>query len=142
MGKYKARTAKVNLHIKSNDGNDFADTEVTVTQKKSEFLFGCNIFALKPEDNSESQLAYRKYFSKLYNYATLPFYWGSFEKEQAEPDAFSPCPLTLNEVSVSALGVFVGVTFLLKISPRFSIVLTFGSPSFQDAGNVFPTAPI
>jgi len=59
---------------------------VKIEQKRHKFLFGCNIFKLHrcrtPEDNA----AYEKYFAALLNYATLPFYWWNYERQQGKPD--------------------------------------------------------
>jgi len=60
--------------------------QVRIEQTGHAFLFGCNIFKLgrckTPEDNA----AYERQFAELLNYATLPFYWWSYEKEQGKPD--------------------------------------------------------
>jgi GH35 family endo-1,4-beta-xylanase len=61
------------------------DALVTVEQTRHAFLFGCNIFLLDATDSSIAQEAYRDRFSALFNYATLPFYWGAFEKERGKP---------------------------------------------------------
>lgn len=59
---------------------------VKIEQKQHKFLFGCNIFKLHrcrtPEDNA----AYEKHFAALLNYATLPFYWWNYERQQGKPD--------------------------------------------------------
>ncbi|MFK8183971.1 MAG: endo-1,4-beta-xylanase [Phormidesmis sp.] len=44
------------------------------------FKFGCNAFA-HPAAGQD----YDRHFEVLFNYATLPFYWGSFEPEQGKP---------------------------------------------------------
>lgn len=58
---------------------------VRVEQKRHAFLFGCNIFELQPTQNTPWQKAYQERFTALFNYATLPFYWGTFEREQGKP---------------------------------------------------------
>lgn len=58
---------------------------VSIRERRSAFLFGCNFFGLNPADNSPAQTAYRDQFAALFNYATLPFYWGAFEPEQGKP---------------------------------------------------------
>jgi len=59
---------------------------VKIEQTQHEFLFGCNIFKLgrcrTPEDNA----AYEEHFTALLNFATLPFYWWSYERRQGRPD--------------------------------------------------------
>ena len=56
-----------------------AGVELQIEQTRHQFLFGCNLFKLfscrTPEDNA----AYEKYFAELLNYATLPFYWWTYE---------------------------------------------------------------
>jgi GH35 family endo-1,4-beta-xylanase len=59
---------------------------VSVEQTRHAFLFGSNIFRLDPRDRSPAQLAYRRQFAALFNYATLPFYWGAFERAEGRPD--------------------------------------------------------
>jgi GH35 family endo-1,4-beta-xylanase len=45
------------------------------------FLFGCNAFRFNDYGNP-----YTRLFEPLFNYATLPFYMGSVEKAQGQPD--------------------------------------------------------
>ena len=80
------RTAETTLHLRSLHGEIIANTTVTIRQTRHQFLFGCNIFELKPADTSERQLAYQQQFCALLNYATLPFYWGSYEATLGQPD--------------------------------------------------------
>ncbi len=58
---------------------------VQVEMKRHAFLFGCNIFGLNPADGGDLQRAYQDRYLALFNYATLPFYWGAFEPKQGEP---------------------------------------------------------
>jgi len=59
---------------------------VNIEQTRHKFLFGCNIFKLgrcrTPEDNAD----YEKHFAALLNFATLPFYWWNYERQQGKPD--------------------------------------------------------
>ena len=80
------RTTQAALHLKDGDGQAMAGAEVTVRQTRHRFLFGCNIFRLDPQDRSAMQEAYQKRFAALLNFATLPFYWGGYEKEPGRPD--------------------------------------------------------
>jgi GH35 family endo-1,4-beta-xylanase len=79
------RTAEVTLTVIDRSGKPAANTSVTVAQQRHKFLFGCNIFALRPEDPSETQKAYQERFTALLNYATLPFYWGAYERQEGRP---------------------------------------------------------
>ena len=59
--------------------------EVVVQQKRHAFLFGCNIFSWGRVGDEKSELEYRRRFSDVFNFATLPFYWQSYERQQGEP---------------------------------------------------------
>jgi len=74
------------------DGNDpVVGATVQVEQTSHEFLFGCNAYALRPGsappagEKSALQQAYQQRFAALFNYATLPFYWGTYEPERGKP---------------------------------------------------------
>jgi endo-1,4-beta-xylanase len=76
------RTADVTLTVLDAAGKPLAGKTVTVRQVRHAFLFGCNIFRLEPEGTSAAQKAYQQRYTALLNYATLPFYWGSFERRE------------------------------------------------------------
>jgi len=80
----KYRTAEVTLTIRDAAGRPLANTTVTVQQVRHKFLFGCNAYMLdacrKPADNA----AYKRRFAALFNYATLPFYWGAYEPTEGQ----------------------------------------------------------
>jgi GH35 family endo-1,4-beta-xylanase len=80
------RKADVAIILKDVSGHIMANTPVTVRQLRHKFLFGCNIFPLDEQDTSESQRAYQEQFAVLFNYATLPFYWGSYETTEGHTD--------------------------------------------------------
>jgi GH35 family endo-1,4-beta-xylanase len=81
----KHRTAEVTLTITAPDGRPLADAAVTVEQVRHKFLFGCNAFGIKPHIDSDAQKAYQDRFAALLNYATLPFYWGTYERQEGSP---------------------------------------------------------
>ena len=83
----KYRKGDAALSLIGPDGKPLdVGAAIKIRQKKHKFLFGCNIFKLArcrtPEDNA----AYEKRFAALLNYATLPFYWWSYEREKGKPD--------------------------------------------------------
>ena len=80
------RTAAVTLTVSDAAGAPVAGQEIRVRMTRHKFLFGCNYFGLNPGDASEKQKAYRQRFTDLLNFATLPFYWGGFERTQGKPD--------------------------------------------------------
>jgi endo-1,4-beta-xylanase len=79
----KNRKSDVVLTILDSGGKPVAGADVKITQKSHEFLFGCNIFVLG--QMKEKNEAYESAFLKLFNFATVPFYWGDLEPEQGKP---------------------------------------------------------
>ena len=87
------RTALATVTIRREDKAPLAGEEVVVAQKKHEFLFGGSGFFLLPLANNEwtgkerekvEEIA-EKFFA-IFNYVTLPFYWGRFEPERGRPN--------------------------------------------------------
>ena len=82
----KVRKGGLTVRVVDAAGRPVPDASVHLAMTRHAFLFGCNFFALRPSDTSPSELAYQKEFTALFNYATLPFYWGAFEGTQGKPD--------------------------------------------------------
>ncbi|MEU6858151.1 endo-1,4-beta-xylanase [Glycomyces sp. NPDC046736] len=71
-------------------GESLAGREVRIEQVRHKFLFGCTGFEFEAYANGDStdpdrdeRLAAR--WDGLFNFATLPFYWGRFEPERGNP---------------------------------------------------------
>lgn len=101
------RQATTAVVLRNADGSPLADTDVVVEQTNHKFLFGNIGFELidylngykygarnttnlaELNDTIEADRAYDENFAKrwldLYNMATLPFYWGSFEPTEGNP---------------------------------------------------------
>ncbi|GGK80899.1 beta-xylanase [Sphaerisporangium melleum] len=93
------RTADATLTV-TLDGAPLTGAEVVVAQRDHAFLFGCTGFEFIPLANGEpsggdgspeeipaeqaEHLA--ELWFELFNFATLPFYWGRFEPARGEPD--------------------------------------------------------
>ena len=78
------RKTDMDIVVRKN-GKPVPDAQVNVEMKKHQFLFGCNcIPAISYE--GETAARYKEYFSKLFNYATLPFFWQRYEKKREETD--------------------------------------------------------
>ena len=82
----KYRKGLLTITVEDAAGRPVPGATVKVTQTRHAFLFGANIFNLHPADDSTEQRAYQEEFTALFNYATLPFYWGAFESRQGQPD--------------------------------------------------------
>jgi endo-1,4-beta-xylanase len=81
------------LTILKNDQTPLANHEIEVEQCNHQFLFGCTGFDMIPLANDEvdgEEKAYAEEFNQrlidLYNFITLPFYWGRFEPARGKPD--------------------------------------------------------
>lgn len=78
--------------VRGADGRPLANTAVTVAQRKHKFLFGCIGFEFielvngQPSANGEDLEKMADLWFEVFNFATLPFYWGNFESERGKPD--------------------------------------------------------
>ena len=83
----KYRTGDAQLRLVAPDGKALRKgTHITIEQTRHSFLFGSNIFMLFRCKTDADNAAYEKQFSDLLNYATVPFYWWGYEREQGHPD--------------------------------------------------------
>ncbi|MBN1565791.1 MAG: endo-1,4-beta-xylanase [Anaerolineae bacterium] len=87
------RAADVTLTVLNSDQTPLANQEVEIAQRNHQFLFGCTGFDIIPLANDEvtgDEKTYYEDFNQklldLYNFITLPFYWGRFEPERGQPD--------------------------------------------------------
>ncbi len=81
----KCRKADAVVSVVDQAGKPVRDARVTIEQTRHAFLFGCNFFQFDRLKDSAAQRAYRTQFAQLFNYATLPFYWPSYEPRQGMP---------------------------------------------------------
>ncbi|WP_091027164.1 endo-1,4-beta-xylanase [Glycomyces harbinensis] len=73
------------------DGEPLAGHEVELRQVRHRFLFGCTGFefldyASGTSEDPERDERLLEQWEGLFNFATLPFYWGRFEPERGKPD--------------------------------------------------------
>ena len=84
------RKSKARLKIVNADGTAASNTRVTVKQTSSEFLFGCGafdsvaMFAVEKEEDKKKFSDRMEMWSKLFNFGTLPFYWGNYEHVEGQ----------------------------------------------------------
>ncbi len=79
------RKADAVVEVVDAQGTPVAGAKIAVEHQTHEFLFGCNLFVLGQLDTPELNAKYEKAFTRLCNFATLPFYWGDLEPEQGKP---------------------------------------------------------
>jgi endo-1,4-beta-xylanase len=68
------------IEVVGAEGRPVAGASLEVAQKTHEFLFGCNAFVLG--QLGENNAKYEAAFVKLFNFATVPFYWEGIEPAQ------------------------------------------------------------
>ena len=68
------------VEVVDKDGKPAAGAALEIQQKTHEFLFGCNAFVLG--QLGENNAKYEAAFAKLFNFATVPFYWEGTEPTQ------------------------------------------------------------
>lgn len=66
-------------------GDPVPGVRVRIEQQRHAFLFGCNIFKWDGLPSSGLEETYRARYAALFNYATLPFYWPSYEPRRGQP---------------------------------------------------------
>lgn len=78
------RKDSLTIEVKDRNGNGIPDAEIELEQKCHQFLFGANLFLLDEMETEEKNREYRSLFPKLFNQATLPFYWCDLEPEKGK----------------------------------------------------------
>ncbi len=81
----KNRKGDAFITVTDDNGNVIPDVKIKATQKGHEFRFGANLFMLDELESDEKNDAYKKYFSDVFNMATIPFYWNDLEPKRGEP---------------------------------------------------------
>ena len=85
------RQANARLRVLNPDGTPAARQEISIDQVSHQFLFGCGAFdavELMKTPDEKKQAFLRERMEKwlaLFNYGTLPFYWGRYEPEEGKP---------------------------------------------------------
>ena len=78
------RTAEVTLCVVDTSGAAVPNARVEVRQLDHSFRFGSNAFLVESMEDEALQESYHQRFASLLNYATLPFYWGGYERTEGE----------------------------------------------------------
>jgi len=78
------RTAEATLTLQGSAGRPLAGAECNLALARHEFRLGANAFLLGTLKSRRLQDAYDRRFAGLLNYATLPFYWSSYEPRKNE----------------------------------------------------------
>ena len=85
MDQLKHRKADARLQLLNSDGTPAANCPVRIDQISHQFLFGCGAFdaveLMRTRDEAHKAFLQERLnkWLKLFNYGTLPFYWGRYE---------------------------------------------------------------
>ncbi len=89
-GMYESKKAAAILHVTDLQGRPAALRKLHIEQTDHDFLFGCGAFDVlqaagnKKDDPFFMQRA--EEWTELFNYGTLPFYWGRYEPVEGRPE--------------------------------------------------------
>jgi GH35 family endo-1,4-beta-xylanase len=81
------RTGTIQISIEFSNGTRLNDTLIDYDLINHDFYFGSKIFygshtfSYNETYNATEEVYYRYYYNKIFNYATLPFYWEFYEPE-------------------------------------------------------------
>jgi len=78
------RKGEATIEVVDAAGRPVKGVQVNVRQTRHEFLFGCNAFVLGQLTPDEMERRYEAAFIKLFNFATVPFYWEGTEPTKGE----------------------------------------------------------
>lgn len=81
----KYRKGDAEIIVTDENGNRIENAKISVRQTGHEFYFGANIFMLDEFENETDNEKYKEVFARLFNMATVPFYWNTLEPEQGKP---------------------------------------------------------
>jgi endo-1,4-beta-xylanase len=82
----KHRRGELSIVVLDAEGKPVPGAKVAVEQQRHEFLFGCNIFMFDRLGNEKDNALYKERFHALFNFATVPLYWASFEHQRGKPE--------------------------------------------------------
>lgn len=80
----KYRKSDAVVEVRDAAGKPVADAKVELRQTGHEFLFGCNAFVLGQLEDQAMEQRYEEAFARIFNFATVPFYWEGTEPAQGE----------------------------------------------------------
>jgi len=82
----KHRQADAKVRILDSAGRPVPGVKVALQHTGHEFLFGCNIYGFDHFPGEAQNAAYKQRFEELFNYATVGFYWRSYEPQRGKPN--------------------------------------------------------
>jgi len=75
------------IRVVDENGAALGGVQIEARQTASDCRFGCNLFLFGRCPAPELEEAYRARFADLLDFATLPFYWWTYERERGRTEA-------------------------------------------------------
>ncbi len=82
----RIRKEDVIIRVIDASGRPVPSASLSIKQTDHDFRFGCNIFAFDRLATPRENKLYKKRFKALFNYATAPFYWKTYEPQHGAPN--------------------------------------------------------
>ena len=82
------RVVRKDIKVVDGNGNPVKGKKIEVKQVNHDFLFGCGAFDFIPYA-AEGKSEYKEVtegWLEIFNYGTLPFYWGTYEPVEGKPN--------------------------------------------------------
>lgn len=76
------RIGEALVRVVDKNGNPVADKDLVLNQKSHEFLFGSGAFDFLEYGGKKGDPDRLEKWLKMFNYGTLPFYWGFYEPKE------------------------------------------------------------
>lgn len=73
------------VRVVDKNGNPVADKELVLNQRSHQFLFGSGAFDFLEYEGKKGDPERLEKWLALFDYGTLPFYWGTYELEEGHP---------------------------------------------------------
>lgn len=122
------RMGNFTVRFEDKQGNPVSDVEIEVKQIKHDFYFGANGFMVNGFKDPKENGLFEKYFTQLFNFVTIPFYWPELEPQpgklrfdkDSDPIYRRPAPDLVFEFS-EKYGLTPKGHTLVWDNPRWSI---------------------
>ncbi len=90
---FEHRKASAVIRVTDAHGNALTNRRLRLEQRRHDFWFGCGAFDAVPYANGKADDPFLRdrveKWLALFNYGTLPFYWGGYESEEGKPETGS-----------------------------------------------------
>ena len=75
------RMGEFTIQFKDTEGNLMNNVKAEINQVTHDFYFGANGFMVNGFKDPKENALFEKYFTQIFNFATIPFYWPELEPE-------------------------------------------------------------